>query len=54
MEETEAGKRESIERWFTGKGYRSFNEYVITLIDEDMGVSAECAENDSVDQGDHG
>lgn len=29
-------KRESIERWFTEKGYRSFNEYVIALIDEDM------------------
>lgn len=29
-------KRESIERWFAGKGYRSFNEYVIALIDDDM------------------
>lgn len=29
-------KRESIEKWFTAKGYRSFNEYVIALIDEDM------------------
>lgn len=45
MEEKKADKRESIDRWFTGKGYRSFNEYVITLIDEDMGVSAECGEN---------
>lgn len=33
----DADKREPIERWFTGKGYRSFNEYVIVLIDEDMG-----------------
>lgn len=33
----DADKRESIERWFTGKGYKSFNEYVITLIDKDMG-----------------
>lgn len=32
----DADKRESIERWFTGKGYRSFNEYVCDLIDEDM------------------
>lgn len=32
----DADKRESIERWFTEKGYRSFNEYVIALIDEDM------------------
>lgn len=31
-----ANKRESIERWFTEKGYRSFNEYVCALIDEDM------------------
>ena len=29
-------KRESIERWFTAKGYRSFNVYVCALIDEDM------------------
>lgn len=34
----DAGKRESIERWFTGKGYRSFNEYVMALIDEDMSI----------------
>ena len=34
----DADKRESIERWFTGKGYKSFNEYVIALIDEDMGI----------------
>lgn len=32
----DADKRESIERWFTGKGYKSFNEYVCALIDEDM------------------
>ena len=32
----DADKRESIERWFTGKGYRSFNEYVIALINKDM------------------
>ena len=31
-----ADKRESIERWFTGKGYKSFNEYVCALIDKDM------------------
>ena len=29
-------KREAIERWFMDKGYRSFNEYVCALIDEDM------------------
>ena len=34
----DADKRESIERWFTGKGYKSFNEYVCALIDEDMGI----------------
>lgn len=33
----DADKRESIESWFTGKGYKSFNEYVCALIDEDMG-----------------
>lgn len=33
----DADKRESIERWFAGKGYKSFNEYVCALIDEDMG-----------------
>lgn len=33
----DADKRESIERWFTEKGYKSFNEYVCDLIDEDMG-----------------
>lgn len=33
----DADKRESIERWFTGKGYKSFNEYVCALIDKDMG-----------------
>ena len=32
----DADKRGSIERWFTEKGYQSFNEYVIALIDEDM------------------
>lgn len=32
----DADKRESIERWFTDKGYKSFNEYVCALIDEDM------------------
>lgn len=31
-----ADKREDIERWFSGKGYKSFNEYVCALIDEDM------------------
>lgn len=35
----DADKRESIERWFTGKGYKSFNEYVIALINKDMGIS---------------
>lgn len=29
-------KRKSIETWFTNKGYKSFNEYVCALIDEDM------------------
>lgn len=32
----DADKRESIERWFASKGYKSFNEYVIALINEDM------------------
>lgn len=32
----DADKRGSIERWFTEKGYRSFNEYVCVLIDADM------------------
>lgn len=32
----DADKRESIERQFAGKGYKSFNEYVIALIDKDM------------------
>lgn len=32
----DADKRESIENWFTSKGYKSFNEYVCALIDEDM------------------
>lgn len=35
----DADKRESIERWFTGKGYKSFNEYVIALIDKDMNIT---------------
>ena len=29
-------KRESIEKHFKEKGYRSFNEYIITLIYNDM------------------
>ena len=29
-------KQESIERWFTDHGYKSFNEYICTLIDKDM------------------
>lgn len=29
-------KRELIEKWFTAKGHRSFNEYVIALINKDM------------------
>lgn len=32
----DADKRESIERWFTEKGYKSFNEYVCALIDNDI------------------
>ena len=32
-------KQESIEKWFTDKGYKSFNEYVCALIDKDMGVN---------------
>lgn len=32
----DADKREPIERWFVNKGYKSFNEYVIALIDQDM------------------
>lgn len=35
----DADKRESIERWFTGNGYKSFNEYVCALIDQDMNIS---------------
>ena len=30
-------KREPIERWYTEKGYKSFNEYVCDLIVQDMG-----------------
>lgn len=33
---TNIAKRESTERWFTGKGHKSFNEYVCALIDKDM------------------
>lgn len=33
-----ADKRESIEKWFAAKGYKSFNEYVCSLIDKDMGI----------------
>jgi hypothetical protein len=29
-------KRESIEKHFSSKGYKSFNEYVCALVDEDM------------------
>lgn len=29
-------KREEIEKHFASKGYKSFNEYVINLINEDM------------------
>lgn len=29
-------KRGAIEKWFTDKGYHSFNEYIIALISEDM------------------
>lgn len=29
-------KRELIEKWFMNKGYKSFNEYVIALIDKDI------------------
>ena len=32
----DADKRESIERWFTDKGYKTFNGYVIALIEKDM------------------
>lgn len=31
-------KQEPIEKWFTDHGYKSFNEYVISLIDRDMGT----------------
>lgn len=31
-------KRESIEKWISEHGYKSFNEYVIALIDKDMGI----------------
>lgn len=42
----DADKRESIERWFTGKGYKSFNEYVCALIDEDMRINQSADQND--------
>ena len=29
-------RQADIERHFKGKGYKSFNEYVIVLIDDDM------------------
>lgn len=29
-------KRENIENHFASKGYKSFNEYVIALVDADM------------------
>lgn len=29
-------RRPQIETWFLAKGYRSFNEYVIALVDKDM------------------
>ena len=29
-------RQEDIEKHFASKGYKSFNEYVIALIDEDM------------------
>lgn len=32
----DADKRETIEGWFKAKGYRSCNEYVLALINEDM------------------
>ncbi len=32
----DAVKREDIEKHFASKGYKSFNEYVIALIDEDI------------------
>ena len=32
----EADKREVIEKHFTSKGFKSFNEYVIDLIAHDM------------------
>ena len=32
----DADKREDIEKHFANKGYKSFNEYVIALINEDM------------------
>lgn len=31
-------KQESIEKWIADHEYKSFNEYVISLIDNDMGV----------------
>lgn len=31
-------RQADIERHFKGKGYRSFNEYVIALVDEDMSM----------------
>ena len=32
----DSDKRDEIENHFANKGYKSFNEYVIALIDEDM------------------
>lgn len=34
----DADKRESIERWFTDKGYRTFNEYVIADLFQNVNV----------------
>lgn len=32
----DADKRDAIEKHFTEKGYKSFNEYVTALIEKDM------------------
>ena len=37
-------KQEPIEKWFTEHGYKSFNEYVISLIDRDMGTGRDAIE----------
>ena len=34
-------KQETIEQWIAEHGYKSFNEYVISLIDKDMKIAGD-------------